>query len=411
MLLVYLAIFVLFVLMSAFFSSAETSLLSLDKIKLSNNVRKKDRKAGILKRILEAPDEFFSTILIGNNIVNIGAASISAILVDRYLVQDEELTLLYSTAITTIIILVFSEIIPKSYAFRYSSKLASLYAYPIRFFNYLFYPLVKFFSFLSGMIFDNLRDEDKEITLDELRNYLNSEVKSLKYHPETLNMVNSILEIAGRDIRTVMVPRMSVKAIKSDASMEELYDLFTESDVESVPVYKDSMDHITGVVDRKKVFKKLLENRQFMKGKVTDVVAEPLKVTEYTSLNYVIQELRRSNRELAVVLDEYGCTAGVVTLEDIVGDMAGNIELGSPDIRQVDKAGFLLRGRVPVDQISRDIGIELTEKKDYTTISGYLIYHFGKFPTKGARIEKDGILFEVRDMGERKIELVHLRRL
>ena len=177
MLLLYVSIFILLVFFSAFFSSAETALLSLNKIKLHFSLKKKNKKAQLLEKIMEKPEAFFSTILIGNNFVNIGAASISTVLFTRLLISNEQLILLVSTLVTTIIILLFAEIIPKSYAFRHNEKMSYLYAYPLKFFTYLFYPFARITTFFSHLFFkqDSAPAREKDLTTEEIKHFLTSQ--------------------------------------------------------------------------------------------------------------------------------------------------------------------------------------------------------------------------------------------
>ncbi|MCK4836679.1 MAG: DUF21 domain-containing protein, partial [Candidatus Aminicenantes bacterium] len=198
MLSIYVLIFFILIVFSAFFSSAETSLLSLDKIKLAHKVKKRNKKAALLTRILKSPDEFFSTILIGNNLVNVAAASISILLFSKLVRADENIILLISTGCTTVVILFFAEVIPKTYAFRFSEKLSYFYAYPIKFFKMLFFPLVKIISFFSNIFFkkEMLRLDQKEFSPEEIKHFLESEIQFFKYSPETLKIVHEIIDVA-----------------------------------------------------------------------------------------------------------------------------------------------------------------------------------------------------------------------
>lgn len=405
MLTLYIFIFILLIGFSAFFSSAETSLLSLNKIKLNLKANKNDKKAVILKKILNAPEEFFSTILIGNNFVNIAAASISTVLFTRLLTINEELILLASTGATTIIVLIFAEIIPKSYAFRYSERLSYFYAFPIKFFNYLFYPFVKVTSFFSNLVFKKGISpiEKKELTIEEIKHFLSSEIQLSSYSQESLRMVNEIIDIAEKDIKSIMTPRPNIVALEESADMDELKKIVMEKKTSKIPLYRENLDNITGIVHTGKIFP-ILMSKKSKKLSLTDIAVKPIFISEYSSLHYVLKEFKRHELNIAVILDEYGAAIGILTINDIFREILGEIKIGHQAIRQTEENQFVIKGSLPVEEINSKLDIQLPEKKDYTTLSGMFIYYFGKFPGKNSKIKINGIHLMVKRMGKRKIE-------
>ncbi|MCK4943762.1 MAG: DUF21 domain-containing protein, partial [Candidatus Aminicenantes bacterium] len=292
---IYISFFVVLILFSAFFSSAETSLLSLDKIKLAHKVKKKNKKAVLLIKILKSPDEFFSTILIGNNLANIAAASLVTILFSRFLRVNENLILLLSTVCTTVIILFFAEIIPKTYAFRFSEKLSYLYAYPIKFFKFLFFPLVKIISFFSNFFFRKkmLKLDQKEFSPEEIKHFLESEIQFFKYSPETLRIVHEIIDIAQKDIKNVMTPRPKIIALEADSDINQLKEIILKKRITKIPLYKDNLNNITGVIYTDKLLFELI-NCDFQDLKLARISEKPVFISEYSSLNYVLKEFKRN---------------------------------------------------------------------------------------------------------------------
>jgi putative hemolysin len=405
MLAVYIIIYILSIFFSAFFSSAETSLLSLNKVKLSLKANKKNRKAILLKKILKNPEEFFSTILIGNNFVNIAAASISTVVFTRLITASEELVLLGSTLATTIIILLFAEIIPKSYAFRYSERLSYLYAYPIKFFNYLFYPLVKITSFFSSLIFRKSPSstEKKELTTEEIKHFLSSETSLLRYNPESLRMINEIIDIAERDIKSIMTPRMNIVALEESAGMDELAQIILGKKISKVPVYRDNLDNITGVIHTARLIPPLMAG-ELQQLTLKEISVKPIFVSEYSSLHYVLKKFKGHELDIAVVLDEYGAAIGILTINDIFREILGEIEIGPQSIRRAGQNRFLVKGGLPLEEVVSRLGVQLPERKDYTTLSGMFIYYFGKFPKQNSRIKINDLHLTVTRMGKRKID-------
>jgi CBS domain containing-hemolysin-like protein len=406
MLLLYLVIFVLLVIFSAFFSSAETALLSLNKIRLRHRAQKKDKKARLLRDILKIPDEFFSTILIGNNLVNIAAATISTIIFSKYVVQNENLVLVLSTFFTTIIILLFAEVIPKSYAFRFSDKLSYLYAYPIKFFHIFFFPLVKVISLISRFFFkDSTRGiEKKELTAAEIKHFLSTEIKLFRYNPAALRMVNEIIDIASKDVKTIMTHRPEIVALEEGASIEQLKELLLQKKISRVPIYKKNLDHITGVIHANRIFSALLKG-DTGEGHLAELASKPFFISEYSSLNYVLHEFKSNKVGMAVVLDEYGTTIGVITLYDIFREILGEIDMGKGRlVKKLRKNVFQVKGSIPVEEVNSELELGLPEKKDYATLSGLFVFYYGKFPGKNATLKFDDVQLVVKKMGQRKIE-------
>jgi len=411
MVLLYIIIFFVLVLFSAFFSSAETSLLSLNKIKLNLKAEKKNKKAMLLSKILEQPEEFFSTILIGNNFVNIAAASISTVVFTHLISAGEQVTMLVSTVVTTIVILLFAEIIPKSYAFRYNEKMSFLYAYPIKFFAFLFYPFVRVTTFFSNLFFKKTPDEsdDGEHTLEEVKHFLATQINLFKYDQESLRMVTEIIDIAEKDIKSIMTPRLGIVAIPEDAHIQEVKNIILEKKLFKIPVYKENLDHITGILHPNDLLSTLLvTGRGFSELEINKIQRAPIFVSEYSSLKYVLKQFKKHKLNIAVILDEYGSTIGIVTLSDILREIMGDIKLGHPPIRKMGKNVFQIKGNVPVEDVNDQLRVNLPEKVDYTTMSGLFIYYYGKFPKENTKIKINEYQLLVKRMGKRKVDEIQL---
>ncbi len=409
MLVLYIILFSILVLFSAFFSSAETSLLSLNKIRLNHKANKKNKKAMLLKKILKNPDEFFSTILIGNNLVNIAAATISAIAFARFIISDENLILLFSTLFTTVVILLFAEVLPKSYAFRFSEKLSYLYAYPVKFFTYLFYPIVKAVAFFSIFIFKkrHLKHEKKEFTVEEIKHFLETEIQLFQYSPETLRMVNEIIDVAQKDVKSIMTPRPNIIALEETADIDQLKQILLEKNISKIPIYRENLDHVTGIIHANDILAFLLKG-DLKNINLRKLATKPIFISEFSPLNYVLNEFKRNKLTIAVVIDEYGTTIGILTLYDIFREILGGIESDSEQIRKVRHHVYNIEGSVPVEEVNSQLDLELPERKDYTTFSGLFIYHYGRFPGQNCKVRIGNYLLVAKQMGRRKIEKITL---
>jgi putative hemolysin len=405
-----LLLFLLLIFFSGFFSSAETSLLTLSRIKLTHRAKKKDKKAMLLARLLEKPEEFLSTILIGNNLANVGAAALATFLLTRFFHGSEGTLLLISTLLTTLILLVFGEITPKSYGYRHAEKLSYLYIHPIRFFNLLFYPVVKGLSLLLNLFIRQQGGKTwarKELSLEEIKHFLSMETQLFKHNPETLRMLTEIIDISQKDIKSIMTPRVNIVALKESSGGKELKKIILEKNLSKIPIFKGKLDNITGIIDSHLLLTAML-SEDIERLEIKKVAAKPIFVSEYSSLNYILNEFKKHKLNLAVVLDEYGSTIGIITLSDILRGILGDIEIGGKNIKKLGNNVFRLKGSTPVAEINSRLELDLPEKKDYTTVSGLFIYEYGKLPQENARVKVKNHLMLAKKMGKRKIEEIIL---
>jgi putative hemolysin len=405
-----LLLFVLLIFFSGFFSSAETSLLTLSRIKLTHRAKKKDKKAVLLARLLEKPEEFLSTILIGNNLANVAAAAMATFILTRFFHGAEGTLLLVSTLLTSLILLVFGEITPKSYGYRHAEKLSYLYIHPIRFFNLLFYPVVKGLTLLLNLFVRRQGGNTwtrKELSLEEIKHFLSMETQLFKHNPETLRMLTEIIDISQKDIKSIMTPRVNIVALKESSGGKELKKIILEKNLSKIPIFKGKLDNITGIIDSHLLLTAMLAE-DIERLELKKVAAKPIFVSEYSSLNTILNEFKKHKLNLAVVLDEYGSTIGIITLSDILRGILGDIEIGGKNIKQLGKHIFWLKGSTPVTEINSRLDLDLPEKKDYTTVSGLFIYEYGKLPQENARVKVNDYLMLAKKMGKRKIEEIIL---
>jgi len=405
-----LMLFPLLVLFSAFFSSAETALLTVSRIKLAHRAKKKDRKAMLLAKILEKPEEFLSTILIGNNLVNVAAAAIATYLFTQFFKGSEGAQIFGATFFTTLVLLVFGEVTPKSYGYRHAEKLSDLYVLPIRFFTILFFPVVKGLALLVNSFFRKHNSRSwtrKELSLEEIKHFLSNETQLFQYNPETLNMLTEIIDISQKDIKAIMTPRTGIVALKESSGSRELKKTILDKKFSKIPIYRGNLDHISGIIDSHALLPAML-NEDFNSLELKKIAAKPIFVSEYSSLNYILKEFKKHELNLAVVLDEYGSTIGIITLSDILSGILGDIDIGSKNIKKLNRNAYQLKGSTPVAEINARLEMDLPEKKDYTTISGLFIFHYGKMPQENARVRIKQTLLVAKKMGKRKIEEILL---
>jgi CBS domain containing-hemolysin-like protein len=224
-------------------------------------------------------------------------------------------------------------------------------------------------------------------------------------------MVKEIIDIAEKDIKSIMTPRLNIIALEENASSAELKKIILGKQITKVPIYADNLDNITGIIYTDDVLYTLLEmpaaidiNRLDLKK----IIRSPIFISEYSSLNYAWKQFKKHKQNIAVIIDEYGSTIGILTLNDIFKEILGELKIQQPSIRKTGKNSYLVNGNTSVDEVNEQLHLHLPDKPDYTTMSGLFIYHFGKFPKEENKIKIEDTLLVVKRMGKRKIEEIRL---
>jgi CBS domain containing-hemolysin-like protein len=407
MFVLYSILFISFVLLSAFFSSAETSILSLNKIKLDIRAKKGSVKEKQIKSLLENPQNFFSTILLGNNLVNVAAATVSTAFFAELFIGRKELILLFSTIFTTGILLVFSELIPKTLALHYNERLSRLYVSPLKFIYYLFFPFVFILSFFSRRLTrpaDNSKT-GRNLNHEEIKYFLSSETSTFKYSAEVQQMLSQIIDITQKDIKNSMIPRINIVGIEESIKQEQLIKLLKENKFAKYPVYQKSLDRISGFVDRDDLLWQLVEGNE-KDFALQSILKEPFFLSEYSSLNYILKHFRRHRNKIGIIVDEYGVTVGLITIKDIVNDIVSDLQLESNSYAKITDNIHIVSGDEPIFRVNEKLHLSLPDSSEYTTLSGLFLYYFGKLPQPGNQIEIGRILLSVKKMDEHRISSI-----
>ncbi len=413
MLLPAILLLVLFLLLSAFFSSAETAFVAVSPLSLEARQKAGSKRAGIVKRLRARLEHLLTAILIGNTLVNAFIASVATFIFSSF-IPNERTAVLVSTASTTLLLLFFSEINPKIYAASHPVSLALLFAYPARLTVGLFYPFVRAFNVLSHLIFRSSRLKGSEIgralTEQETRILLESGVQGLS----TLRrkMISEILDIGLRPIKQIMIPRPLVKAIDIDASLTRILETIRDEGYSRFPVYRGRLDNIEGLVHSKDILPYILDNKAFS---IPSVLRKPLFVPESASLEKVLLQMQENAVHMAFVVDEFGNMEGIVTLEDILEEIVGDIrdehdqEIESWQTKLADNT-FLLKGQAPLKDVNDRLGLDLPERSDYTTLAGFILARLGRIPKEKDVLSFGGHTFTVEKMNKRHISLVRVQR-
>lgn len=406
-----LLLFLCFVILSAFFSSSETAFLSSNPYTLEYLEKKGSTKAGAVRKILARIDHLLTTILIGNTLVNVAAASVATYIFVSVIPNQKQAVLL-ATVTTTLLLLLFSEINPKIYAAYHPLKLSFLYIYPFRIFLVLFYPFVKAFTFLSSLIFRSSREErpgiSRTMTEDETKVLLTKGIKGMSAFRK--RMIEEIMDLASRPVKEIMTPRPQVKAIEIGSSKQQILEIIQTEGFSRFPVYRGRFDHIEGLIHAKDIIPYLIDNKDIDLAKL---LRKPLFVPESASVERVLLQMKESAVHLAFVVDEFGSMEGIVTFEDIIEEIVGDIQDEHDDEEEawyqaVADHVFIIKGSAAIKAINEKLLLKLPELREYTTLAGFFLYEFGRIPHEKEALDFEGHRFIVEKMNKRHISLIRV---
>ena len=405
---------ILMVLLSAFFSSAETALTTVNRHRLRAMSDEGNKTAARVLKLLENPSKMLSTILIGNNIVNITASALATTFTTN-LVGSRFIGV--STGILTLVVLLFGEITPKTLATMYSEKISLVYIHIIAPLTFILTPVIWLVDGLSSGIFFLLRiDKDKvndPMTEGELRTIFDVSEEDGVIEKEEKSMINNVVDFGDSEAKDVMVPRADMSVISVDATFDEVIEAFSEDHYSRLPVCDDSKDKIVGIVYMKDLFFFQNQGNGNSGFSVRNIMREPFFVYEYQKTSSIMAEMRNRFVSLAIVLDEYATAVGLITTEDLIEEIVGEIrdefdmdELQS--IKQLSEQQYEIDGFVKLSDLEDSIGIKL-ESEDYDSIGGYVIELLDHLPGEGETVKKDGITFRVLSVDKNRIERVGIR--
>ena len=408
MLLPVLILFFLFLLLSAFFSSSETAFLSSDPYKLDYLSQTGSVKAKSVQKLLKRLDSLLAAILIGNTLVNTAAASLATLIFVSF-IEDKNQAIFFSTLVTTFLILILSEITPKTYAAYHPIRLAMLFVRPLKFFVILLFPVVKIFMSMTRLLFPsatNKTGRSRSLDKEEAR-VLFSGIQDLSSFRK--RVISGALDIGSRSVQEAMIPRPQIKALEAGSTRDQILDLFKNTGFSRVPVYSERMDNIVGLVHAKGIIPYLMDNTEIH---LQAVMRPPLFIPESASLEKALLKMKKTANHMLFIVDEFGNMEGIVTLEDILEEIVGEIQdeydkHPEPQIRKIGD-GYRIRGNTPVKYVNQETSIPLPEKKVYTTIAGFLLDVFERIPLEGEYLDFGGYRFHVEKMTKRYINVIRV---
>jgi putative hemolysin len=395
-------------ILSGFFSGSETALMAIDRLRVKYLVEKKRRGAERLERLLNQPDRLLGAILVGNNLVNIAISVFATtLLVGLYGSRGELLTIL----ILTPLLLIFSEIFPKTFAAGNSERVCFLVLRPIIAFMWLLTPVVWVVTGISrGLIRLVKRDAATRpiISEDEIRTIISVGEQTGVVAKEKRRMLHGIIELSQTRVRDVMIPRTEVVGIEVHCTFAEALQLVQQAHHSRFPIYEENLDNIVGVIHSKDILNYVDRPDEFS---LRSIARPPYFVPESKKVEALLQSFRRKRVHLAMVIDEYGGVEGIVTLEDIVEEIVGDIqdEYDVEEIlyRKISSRTYLVDGSTPLRTLNRRFGLQLTEEHA-NTIAGFLMRTLGAIPQEGDSVQSAGTTFTVRRVIDRRVEEVEM---
>lgn len=400
------------IVMSAYFSATETAFSSLNRIRMKNLAEKGNKRARLVTKLSEDYDSLLSTILIGNNIVNIASASLATVLFVNML--GDEAGPSVSTAVTTVIVLIFGEISPKSIAKESSEKFA-MFSAPIL--NVLVKILTPF-NFLFGqwkkllsLIFKS--SDDVGITEEELLSIVDEAQQDGGIDEQESKLIHSALEFTEQEVIDILTPRIDITAVSTRATKEEIAGVFVETAYSRLPVYDESVDHIVGII-----YQKDFHNFVYHTDKeISEIIRPTLYVHKNKRIGILLKELQQKKMHFAVVLDEFGGTIGIVTLEDILEELVGEIwdehDEVSPAIEIRSEDEVIALGSANVEKLFEVLNIEITENEEIppVIVNGWVMKELECIPGKGDSFEYKGYRITVISVNEKRVEKVLIKKI
>jgi len=409
-------VLIILLYLSSFFSSSETALTTVNKIKIKKLCDEGNKSALIVDKLLSNPSKMLSVILVGNNIVNISASSIATVfattLCSRHNVPDAaSVGAGLSTGVLTFLVLIFGEITPKSKATINAEKIALKNAKYINGLSYILTPICFIVDSLANLLLRllgvNMNVETALITEKELRAIVDVSHEEGVIESEERKMITNIVDFGDSVAKDIMVPQIDICYIDADATYEELMEAFNKDKFSRMPVYKDSKDNIIGIINLKDIFfyQKDIENFN-----IEELIRKPHYTFEFKKTSELFVEMKKDSIPISIVLDEYGSTAGLITMEDLIEEIVGEIrdeyDYDEEDlIKSITDKKFIIDGSAKLEDINETLNLSL-ESDSYDSLAGHILFLLSHIPLEGEKLSHEGVTYTVKKLDKNRIEKV-----
>ncbi|SNR35968.1 hemolysin family protein [Halorubrum vacuolatum] len=397
--------------MSAFFSSSEIAMFSLPKHRVDSLVDEGIKSARTIRALKENPHRLLVTILVGNNLVNIAMTAIATALIGLY-VESALLTIVFTTFGITAVVLLFAETAPKSYAVEHTESWSLRIARPLKLSETLLYPLVVVFDHLTRLVNKvtggRAAIESTYVTREEIQNIIETGEREGVIDEEEREMLARIFRFNNTIAKEVMTPRLDITAVPKDASVDEAIETCIQADRERVPVFDRNLDNIIGIV----TVRDLVRELRYSEGEpsLERVVKPTLHVPESKNVDELLTEMQDNRLQMVIVIDEFGTTEGLITLEDMVEEIVGDILEGDePEpIEFVAENVALVQGEVNIDEVNEALEIDLPEGEEFETLAGFVFNRAGRLVEEGEEIEFDEVKIGIERVDNTRIMQVRV---
>jgi len=407
-------------ILSGIFSGSETALTALGKLRIKRLEELFPEKIPLLSLWTHDPHRILTTILVGNNVVNISASTLAASLSIKYAELrgfTDARAIGLSIGIMTFLILMFGEIIPKIYAQQNPEKITFFALRFIKIFSIVLLPLVKVLTFLSNIVIramgGKVTPTTPFLTDQEIRTLIAAAEREKLIEEEEREMIEGVFEFGEKRASDVMVPRIEIFALDIETPLEEVVEEVKKRGFSRIPVYRKNIDNIVGILYARDLLS-CIKGKELMEIKLENLIRKPIFVPESKRLDELLQEFKREKTHVAIVVDEYGGTAGLVTLEDvleeIVGEISDEYDREEKLWEEISPNVYIVDARLNIDTANEELNLNLP-KNDFDTVGGFILEKLQKVPTKGEVVEHENLRFIVLDADERRVKRVKVIRL
>lgn len=402
-------IIVILLMLSAFFSASETALSSANKVRLRSYAEEGNKRAKMAIKVTDNFDKTLTTILIGNNVVNLASTTVATVMVSKMF--DNPIMIPVSTAVMTVLVIIFGEIIPKNIANEFSEKVAMFVVYPLSWLMFILTPLVWLLICLKNLVIaicggtkdsPSMTEEELKIIIDEI------EDEGVLDESES-DLVKSALEFSDITISEILIPRVNIQAVEIDDDPDSIKDAFITSHFSRLPVYEKTIDSIVGVIHEKNFFDMYLHGRR----DIREIIQKPLYIFGLTPISDIMKQLQRAKSHLAVVVDQYGGTQGIVTMEDIIEELVGEIydETDEEDTSfiKLSEDEYEVSADFKIRDFLDNIEFDSDEiETDCDSVGGLVMENLDRIPEPGEEVDCGRLHFYVVSVDEQRIQRVRI---
>ena len=405
---IHIIIIVVCVFLSAYFSATETAFSTFNRIRVKNMAEKGNKKAALALKLSDNYDSLISAILIGNNIVNILASSLGALVCGNF-IANSDVASAVNTAVLTVVILIFGEISPKTIAKNNPENFVLFSAPIINFVRIILFPFIFIFNGWQKLLAKLFKkEEDQGMTEEELISIIEEAEEEGDIDKEESDLIKSAIEFGELEVGDIFTPRIDITALPVTADKEMVAKTFSESGYSRLPVYDGDLDNVVGILYYKDFYTVAYKTNV----PLHEIIKPVIYVAKTQPVNELMKELQEKQLHMAVVTDEFGSTSGIVTLEDILEEIVGEIwdehDEIIEEIKEVGENEYVVSGKANTEKLFEELDIDIDDEIDAVTVGGWAMEVLGKIPEVGDTFEEHGVAVEVLEMDGRRVESVHV---